>query len=137
MDRRAGCRDASFPGAVALGQLREDAVRKALAAWDAWDGARQDAKADEAHRAPADEGVEKLADPAPVFQARDASWHSEQRCWLAPGAQPVSTGPCTLVAVPSAEQSSSAGAQPKLPGEPGETQLQAPRERLQQRSHSL
>jgi hypothetical protein len=138
MDRQVGCRDASLP-AGRPGQLPKDVVRQALAAWDAWDGARRDAKAGEARRAPADEDVEKSVDPAPVFRARDAPWHWERRCWLARWAEPVWTEPCTRVAVPSAELSSAAGAQPKLaaPAErPGESRLQAPPGRLQPRSHS-
>jgi hypothetical protein len=130
MDRQVGCRDASLPAGP--GQLPVDVVRQAPAASDAWDDARPDAKAGEAHRAPADEDVEKWVDPAPVFRERDAPWHWERRCWLARWrwAEPVWTEPCTRVAVPSAELSSAAGAQLKLPARaerPG---------RLQPRSHS-
>ena len=87
MDRQVGC-----PGASLLagpGQLPEDVVRQAPAASDAWDGARPDAKAGEAHRASADEDVEKSVDPAPVFRARGAWWHWERRRWLARRAEPV------------------------------------------------
>jgi hypothetical protein len=136
MDRRAGCPDASILGAAALGQLLEDALPRALAAWDAWVGARPDAKAGEAHRVPADEDVEKSVGPALVFRVRDASWHWEQQDWLGPWVEPVWTELCIRAAAPSAEQSSAAGAQPRLPGRPDGTLLQAPKGRLQPRSHS-
>ena len=137
MDRLVGCRDASLRAGP--GQLPEDVVRQGPAASDAWDGARPDAKAGEAHRAPADEDVEKSVDPAPVFRARDAPWHRERRCWLARWAEPVWTEPCTRVAVRSAERSSAAGEQRKLParGErPGGSRLQAPLGRWPPRTHS-
>ena len=137
MDRQVGCRDASLPAGP--GQLPEDVVRQAPAASDAWGGARPDAKAGEAHRAPADEDAEKSVDPAPVFRARDASWRRERRCWLARRAEPVWTEPCTRVAVPSAELSSAAGAQLKLPAgaeRPGGSRLQAPPGRWPPRTHS-
>jgi hypothetical protein len=138
MGRQVGCRDGSLP-AGRPGQLPEDVVRQAPAASDAWDGARPDAKAGEVHRAPADEDVEKSVDPAPVFRARDAPWRRERRCWLARWAEPVWTEPCTRVVVPSAELSSAAGAQRKLPAgaePPGGSRLRAPPERLQPSSHS-
>jgi hypothetical protein len=138
MERQVGCRDGSLP-AGRPGQLPEDVVRQAPAASDAWDVARPDAEAGEAHRAPADEDAEKSVDPAPVFRARDAPWHWERRGWLARWAEPVWTEPCTRVAVPSAELSSAAGAQLKLPARaerPGGSRLQAPPGHLQPRSHS-
>jgi hypothetical protein len=137
MDRQVGCRDVSLP-AGPPDQPPEDVVRQAPAASGAWDGARRDAKAGEAHRAPADEDAEKSVDPAPVFRAQDAPWHWGRGCWLARWAEPVWTEPCTRVAVPSAERSSAAGAQPKPPARaerPGGSRLQAPARRLPPRSH--
>ena len=49
-------------------------------AWDAWDGARQDAMdVADLHRALAAAGVEKLADQAPGVRARAASSRQERR----------------------------------------------------------
>jgi hypothetical protein len=89
MDRQVDCPDASLPGAAALGQLLGDALPQAPAESDALGGARLDAMGAEAHRAPADERVEKSADPALVYRARDALWHWEEGCSLAPSAAPV------------------------------------------------
>ena len=69
--RPDGFRDEPVLAAVTLGPPPAGGSRSAIAASDAWAGARRD-EAEAAKSARPDVGVGKLADRAPVAQGRDA-----------------------------------------------------------------
>ena len=101
-------RDVLVPEAEAPDPRREDAHLQASSAWDASDDAHQDATdAADLRQAWSDAGAEKLADPAPDAQARDASLRPESL--PAQRARPdAAVELCTPGAVPSAERSCAA-----------------------------
>jgi hypothetical protein len=91
-------------------QLRAAAHQPEPSAWDAWDGAHQDAAdAPELRPALADAGAEKLAGPAPDGRARDERFRQALR--FGRQAQPDAAAElCTQDAAQSAERSCAAQA---------------------------
>jgi hypothetical protein len=100
--------DVLVPEAEAPDQPQADAHPRESNAWDASDAARPDATdAGDLRRAPADEGAEKVAVPAPDARGRDASSLRERWPvrWVR---RAVAAELCTRDAVRSAEQSCAA-----------------------------
>ena len=117
-----------------LDQLRADAVRSELSAWDASDGARPGEAADADHQLPAlpeDGDAGKSVDQGPAAPAQDAWFRLELRlALLGLAEQDAEAEPCKPDEAQSAEQSCAAQvfAARQQPGEQPDAAYSGPRE---------
>jgi hypothetical protein len=93
-----------------LVQRRADALPQEPIAWDAWDDARPDAAADEAHRAlrlPSAGDAERWVDRVQADRGRDGTFRRLE-LQAAPEAEPGALALCTLAEARFAERSCAA-----------------------------